>query len=188
MRTRWGPSRSGCPTQASEGLDSHARVRHPAGVRCRAGQARGPGLRGAQRRRGDHRGCGACRRNSRRRRSGRRDLGERRSIRLQDRAAVEREAVRLAVADARARAVAAAAGAGQTIDRVIRIEDSRDPAPFSTSAPRWRWHRWKKRPTRRSIPASLKFARARDVHSRRSNKHEEHEASDPSTRRTRRRG
>lgn len=45
---------------------------------------------------------------------------------LKDRAAVEREAVRLAVADARARAEAAAAGAGQTIDRVIRIEDSRE--------------------------------------------------------------
>ena len=44
---------------------------------------------------------------------------------LKDRAAVEREALRLAVADARRRADAAASGAGQAIDRVIRIEDSR---------------------------------------------------------------
>jgi uncharacterized protein YggE len=45
---------------------------------------------------------------------------------LQDRETVEREALRLAVADARARADAAAAGAGRTVDRVLRIEDSRD--------------------------------------------------------------
>jgi uncharacterized protein YggE len=45
---------------------------------------------------------------------------------LQDRAAVEREALRLAVADARARAEAAASGAGRTIDRIIRIEDARE--------------------------------------------------------------
>ncbi len=45
---------------------------------------------------------------------------------LQDRAAVEREALRLAVNDARARAEAAAAGARQSIDRVIRIEDARE--------------------------------------------------------------
>ncbi|MBI4484497.1 MAG: SIMPL domain-containing protein [Acidobacteria bacterium] len=45
---------------------------------------------------------------------------------LQDRAAVEREALRLAVTDARARAEAAAAGARQSIDRVIRIEDARE--------------------------------------------------------------
>jgi hypothetical protein len=42
---------------------------------------------------------------------------------LKNRAAVEREAVRLAVADARARAEAAAAGAGRTLDRILRIED-----------------------------------------------------------------
>jgi uncharacterized protein YggE len=45
---------------------------------------------------------------------------------LQDRANAEREALRLAVADARARADAAASGAGRAIDRVLRIEDSRE--------------------------------------------------------------
>jgi uncharacterized protein YggE len=45
---------------------------------------------------------------------------------LQDRTSAEREALRLAVADARARADAAAAGAGRTVDRVIRIDDSRE--------------------------------------------------------------
>jgi uncharacterized protein len=45
---------------------------------------------------------------------------------LQDRTGAEREALRLAVADARARADAAAAGAGRSVDRVIRIDDSRD--------------------------------------------------------------
>ena len=58
---------------------------------------------------------------------------------LQDRDTVEREALRLAVADARARADAAAAGAGRTVDRVLRIEDSRDmsiapPRPMMTMA------------------------------------------------------
>ena len=41
---------------------------------------------------------------------------------LKDRAKLEREALRLAVEDARARADAAAAGAGRSIDRVLRIE------------------------------------------------------------------
>jgi uncharacterized protein YggE len=45
---------------------------------------------------------------------------------LKDRDGAEREALRLAVADARARADAAVAGAGRSIDRVLRIEDSRD--------------------------------------------------------------
>jgi uncharacterized protein YggE len=49
---------------------------------------------------------------------------------LRDRAGAEREALRLAVADARARADAAAAGAGRTVDRVLRIEDSRQPPPI----------------------------------------------------------
>jgi uncharacterized protein len=58
---------------------------------------------------------------------------------LQDRDGAEREALRLAVADARARADAAAAGAGRTIDRVLKIEDSRDgiiapPRPIMTIA------------------------------------------------------
>ena len=51
---------------------------------------------------------------------------------LKDRATAEREALRLAVVDARARADALAAGAGQTIERVLRILDTRQsyaPAP-----------------------------------------------------------
>jgi uncharacterized protein YggE len=46
---------------------------------------------------------------------------------LKDRQAVEREALRLAVVDARARADALAAGAGRTVDRVLHIDDSRQP-------------------------------------------------------------
>ena len=42
---------------------------------------------------------------------------------LKDRRAVEREALREAVADARARAEAAAAGAGRTIERILRIQE-----------------------------------------------------------------
>ena len=58
---------------------------------------------------------------------------------LQDRGAAEREALRLAVAEARARADAAAAGAGRVVDRILRIEDSRDvsvspPRPMMTMA------------------------------------------------------
>jgi uncharacterized protein YggE len=48
---------------------------------------------------------------------------------LRDRAAVEREALRQAVAEARARAEAAAAGVGRTIDRVLRIDDTRREVP-----------------------------------------------------------
>jgi len=42
---------------------------------------------------------------------------------LKDRPGAEREALRLAVADARARADAAASGAGRTVDRILRIEE-----------------------------------------------------------------
>jgi uncharacterized protein YggE len=49
---------------------------------------------------------------------------------LKDRAAVEREALRLAVIDARRRAEAAAAGAGRTLDRILKIEDSQR-VPFT---------------------------------------------------------
>lgn len=53
---------------------------------------------------------------------------------LQDRSAAEREALRLAVADARRRADAAASGAGLRVDRIIRIEEQRgslpDPRPM----------------------------------------------------------
>ena len=44
---------------------------------------------------------------------------------LRDRDAAEREAVRLAVQDARRRAESAAAGAGRAVDRIVKIEDSR---------------------------------------------------------------
>jgi uncharacterized protein YggE len=43
---------------------------------------------------------------------------------LKDRPAVEREALRLAVADGRRRAESAAAGADRTVDRILRIADS----------------------------------------------------------------
>ena len=45
---------------------------------------------------------------------------------LKDRDTVEREALRLAVGDARRRADAAASGAGVAVERVIRIEEQRD--------------------------------------------------------------
>lgn len=45
---------------------------------------------------------------------------------LKDRDAVEREALRLAVQDARGRASSIASGGGVAIDRVIRIEEQRD--------------------------------------------------------------
>lgn len=45
---------------------------------------------------------------------------------VKDREGLEREALRLAVRDARRRADAAAAGAGVAIDRVMRIEEQRD--------------------------------------------------------------
>jgi uncharacterized protein YggE len=51
---------------------------------------------------------------------------------LKDRTTLEREALRLAVADARAKADALAAGIGRSIDRVVRIEEqgvSGGPSP-----------------------------------------------------------
>jgi uncharacterized protein YggE len=45
---------------------------------------------------------------------------------LQEREKVEREALRLAVVDARGRAEAAVAGAGRALDRILKIEDSRE--------------------------------------------------------------
>ena len=44
---------------------------------------------------------------------------------LKDRGGAEREAIRLAVQDARARAEAAASGAGMKVERVVRIEEHR---------------------------------------------------------------
>jgi uncharacterized protein YggE len=59
---------------------------------------------------------------------------------LQDRASAEREALRLAVVDARGRAEAAAAGAGRAIDRILKIDgtqrDSRPPIPMPMVAMR----------------------------------------------------
>jgi uncharacterized protein YggE len=43
---------------------------------------------------------------------------------IRDRAGAEREALRLAVVDARSRADAAAAGAGRQVDQILRIEDA----------------------------------------------------------------
>ena len=70
-----------------------------------------------------------ARRDSRCGRPGRRDHVSGVRFDLNDRAGAEREALRLAVADARARAEAAAAGAGRTIDRVLRIDDTRREPP-----------------------------------------------------------
>jgi uncharacterized protein YggE len=49
---------------------------------------------------------------------------------LKDQAKLEREALRLAVADARAKVEAAAAGAGRTIDRIVRIEEQGIAVPI----------------------------------------------------------
>jgi uncharacterized protein len=56
---------------------------------------------------------------------------------VKDRPKLEREALRLAVVDARAKAEAAAEGAGRTIERVVRVEEHgvqpRPPEPFALS-------------------------------------------------------
>jgi uncharacterized protein YggE len=48
---------------------------------------------------------------------------------VRNRAALERDALRQAVADARARADAAAAGAGASVDRVVRVEEDTNIEP-----------------------------------------------------------
>jgi len=48
---------------------------------------------------------------------------------LKDQARLERDALRMAVADARQKADAAAAGAGRTIDRVLRVDEQGTPGP-----------------------------------------------------------
>jgi len=58
---------------------------------------------------------------------------------VQNRDDAEREALRLAVADARGRAEAAAAGAGMKVERVLRVEEQRDmgmqpPRPMMMAA------------------------------------------------------
>lgn len=59
---------------------------------------------------------------------------------VKDRSSLEREALRMAVRDARGRADAAASGAGVAIDRVMRIEEQRDmpdlPRPMAMMASR----------------------------------------------------
>ena len=106
-----------------------ARLQHPAGIRFHERPPRAARLRGAERRRSAC-GCARARRESaRRRRPGRSDIDRRNPVRPADRAGAEREALRLAVADARARAEAAASGAGRTIDRVLRIDDTRREIP-----------------------------------------------------------
>ena len=49
---------------------------------------------------------------------------------LKDRPKLEREALRLAVADARAKADAAAAGAGRAVDRIVRIDQTGGSSPI----------------------------------------------------------
>jgi len=46
---------------------------------------------------------------------------------IKDRQGAEREAIRLAVVDARGRAEAAAAGAGRAVDRILKIEEGERP-------------------------------------------------------------
>ena len=48
---------------------------------------------------------------------------------VKDRATLEREALRLAVADARSRAEAAASGAGAVVDRILRIDEQGITSP-----------------------------------------------------------
>ena len=57
---------------------------------------------------------------------------------LKDRAKLEREALRLAVSDARAKADAAAAGAGRSIDRILRIEEHGTQSPIPLPRPMMR--------------------------------------------------
>lgn len=56
---------------------------------------------------------------------------------VKDRAKLEREAVRAAVANARAKAESAAAGAGRAIDRLVRIDESNVP-PVPVPVPQFR--------------------------------------------------
>lgn len=57
---------------------------------------------------------------------------------LKDRAKLEREALRLAVLDARAKADAAAAGAGRSVDRILRIEEHGVQSPIPLPRPMMR--------------------------------------------------
>lgn len=57
---------------------------------------------------------------------------------LKDRKGAEREALSLAVRDARARAEAAASGAGLKVDRILKIEESRLPIGIPRPMPQMR--------------------------------------------------
>jgi uncharacterized protein YggE len=54
---------------------------------------------------------------------------------VHEREKIERDALRLAVVDARSRAEAAAAGAGRTLDKIIRIEDAREGGIIAMARP-----------------------------------------------------
>jgi uncharacterized protein len=73
---------------------------------------------------------------------------------LKDRRKLEREALQLAVADARARADAAAAGAAQSIARVLRIEEHGVVAPPMPPMPMMREAMMAKEDAAQSVPVS----------------------------------
>ena len=54
---------------------------------------------------------------------------------MKDRAKLQRDAVRLAVVEARFKAEAAAAGAGRAIDRIIRIDEQGSAIPIPGPRP-----------------------------------------------------
>lgn len=76
---------------------------------------------------------------------------------LQDRDGAEREALRLAVVDARARADAAAGGAGRTIDRVLRIQDTREAPPPIASRPMMAMRAAEAQPSTPIEPATIEI-------------------------------
>jgi uncharacterized protein len=73
---------------------------------------------------------------------------------LKDRSKLEREALRLAVADARARADAAASGAGQSIARVLRIEEHGVIQPPMPPMPMMREAMMAKEDAAQAVPVS----------------------------------
>ena len=79
---------------------------------------------------------------------------------IQDREKVERDALRLAVVDARSRAEAAAAGAGRAIDRIIKIEDARERQRSAAADDDLRDEDRGRGRRRRSSRASSRFGRA----------------------------
>ena len=73
---------------------------------------------------------------------------------LKDRSKLEREALRLAVADARARAVAAAGGASLSIERVVRIEEHGVMVPPPSPMPMMREAMMAKDEAAQSVPVA----------------------------------